>query len=274
MLFSKIIKPDILQVESTNDCFMNCKPCMRRFLERPVGYISLENFKKLPLKSFKEICLHGWGEPLLHPQIFDLIKYVKSLNIKASMGTNGYLVKDVVDKILESGLDEISFGIYTLNGKEKPILGLEELLDARGSKTKPTIYVDVTIFRDNYEEIPELVKFFLDMGVDGIVLHRVFNIYKVDPSVEYISKKEEKDLFKKVKEIGGKKVYLPTKHLTPCRVVFYTMFVTWDCKQTPCVYLSETYLGDARTDYDTMLCRHLKFVSEMRKNEICRKCFW
>ena len=272
MLLGKIIKPDILQVESTNDCFMNCKPCMRRHLDRPVGYIDVEEFKRLPLSSFKEVCLHGWGEPLLHPKIFDLISHVKSLNVKASMGTNGYLVGEHIEEIIESGLDEISFGIYTLKGKEKPISALQELLEVR--KDKPVVYVDVTIFRDNYEEIPELVKFFLDLGVDGVVLHRLFNIYKVDPDVEYISKKEEKELFKKVKKIGGKRVFLPTKHLTPCRVVMFTMFVTWDCKQTPCVYLSETYLGDARTSYDTMLRRHVKFVSEMRRNEICRRCFW
>ncbi len=267
-----MIRPEIIQVETTNDCFMNCKPCMRRHLERDKGYINFEEFKRLPLKSFKEVCLHGWGEPLMHPDIFKMIRYVKSLGIKASLCTNGFLVKDKVEEIIGSGLDELSFGIYTLKGRERAVEGIREVLELRDGK--PVVYVDVTIMRDNLEEIPELVKYFLDMGVDGVVLHRVFNVYKVDPDVEYIDKREEKELFKTLKRIGGKRVYLPTRHTNPCRVVLMTIFVTWDLKQCPCVYLSETYLGDARTDFGTMLRRHLKFVMGMRRNEICRKCFW
>jgi len=275
-LLSKLIRPDILQVESTNDCFLNCKPCMRRYLERPVGYIDVEEFKKLPLSSFKEVCLHGWGEPLLHPDLFEMVRHVKSLNVKASMGTNGFLVDKHLEEIFDSGLDEISFGIYTFEGKEKAFSNLEKLIEEKKERgvEKPVVFTDITIFRDNYEEIPELVKTFVDMGVDGIVLHRLFNVYKVDPSVEYISGKEEKELFKKVKKVGGKKVYLPTKHFKPCRIALYTMFVTWECMQCSCVYLSDDPVGDARVDYDTMLKRHLKFVSGMRKHEVCRRCFW
>ncbi len=275
-MLSKLIKPEILQVESTNDCFLNCRPCMRKHLERPVGYIDFEEFRKLPLSSFKEVCLHGWGEPLLHPDIFKLVEYVKGLNVKASMGTNGFMVDRCIEEIFSSKLDEISFGIYTFDGREKALNNLELLLSEKKERKseKPAIFVDITVFRDNYLEIPELVRTFTGMGVDGIVLHRLFNVYKVDPDVEYIGRKEEKELFKKVKKIGGKKVYLPARHLKPCRIALYTMFVTWECKQCSCVYLSEEYLGDARTDYETMLRRHVKFVSGMRKHEICKKCFW
>ncbi len=275
MILARIVRPSILQVESTNDCNMNCKICMRRHLERPVGYISFEDFKKLPLKAFKEVCLHGWGEPLLHPDIFKLVRYAKSLGLKTSLGTNGLLVGKRLEEILTSGLDEISFGIYTLKGRGKVLENLRELIEERNRrKVKLTIYVDVTVWRDSYEEVPEIVKTSLDMGVDGVIIHRVFNIYKVDPDVEYISEREEKELFKLLRKIGGRRVYLPIKHTNPCRVVLYTMFVTWDCKQTPCVYLSETYLGDARTSYEVMVKRHIDFVMRMRRHEICSKCFW
>ncbi len=276
MVITRLIRPTILQVETTNDCNLNCKICMRRHLRRPVGYMSFEDFKTLPLKEFKEICLHGWGEPLLHPDIFKFVKYVKSLGLKASLGTNGLLVDKRMDEIFESGLDEIAFGIYTLKGKSKVIENLRELVEEKKKrKAKLTIYIDITIWRDNLEEIPEIVKLGLDIGVDGIVLHRVFNIYGVDPDVHYISEEEEKQLFETVKKIGGKRVYLPIKHFNPCRVVLHTMFVTWDFKQTPCVFLSEYYLGDAKgIDFKTMLERHLKFVSKMRSHDICSKCFW
>lgn len=275
-MLSKLIKPDILQIESTNDCFLDCEPCMRKYLERPVGYVDFEEFKKLPLSSFSEVCLHGWGEPLMHPEIFELVRYVKSLGVKASMGTNGFLIDKHIEDIFNSKLDELSFGIYTFEKRERAFRNLELVLNEKKDRCveKPAIFVDITVFRDNYEEIPELTRTFIDLGVDGIVLHRLFNVYKVDPAIEYITKKEEKTLFNKVKKIGRKKVYLPTKHLKPCRIAFHTMFVTWECMQCSCVYLSENYLGDARTDYATMLKRHLRFISGMKKHEVCRKCIW
>ncbi|NPA69456.1 MAG: radical SAM protein [Crenarchaeota archaeon] len=278
MLLSKIIRPTILQVETTNDCILNCRICMRRKMRRPVGYMDFDEFKKLPLNGFEEICLHGWGEPLLHPRIFDFVRYVKSLGKKASLCTNGFLVEEKIDEIFESGLDELAFGLYTLKGRDKVLKAIEEVVKEKKKRGKgPTIYLDVTIFRESVEEIPEIVKFGIDVGVDGIVLHRIFNIYGVEPGIEYIDSKTEKELFRKVKEIGGDKVYLPTKHTIPCRVVLFTIFVTWDFKQFPCVFLhdrEDAYLGDARTDLKTLLDRHISFVKRMRKHEICRKCFW
>jgi len=79
------MRPIILQAELTNDCNLNCKICMRRYLDREIGYMSFENFKKLPLNKFKEIAFHGWGEPLLHPQLFDMIRFAKSIGIKTSL---------------------------------------------------------------------------------------------------------------------------------------------------------------------------------------------
>ncbi len=239
-----------------------------------MGWISLDDFRKLPLSSFEEICLHGWGEPLLHPEILELISIVKKLGRKASLSTNGTLVPRMLDEILFSGLDEITFGIYSLSQKDS-IDAMKTLVRERDRKgVAMTVYLDITIFRDNLHEIPELVKIGLEAGVDGVVLHRVFNVYGVDPSVKYVSSEEERWLFRKVKEIGGDRVYLPTKHTTPCRVALNTVFVTWNCRQTPCVFLPLEDLGDARVDYETMIRRHLGFVMGMKRHAVCSKCFW
>ncbi|NPA97259.1 MAG: radical SAM protein [Crenarchaeota archaeon] len=273
-LLRALVKPSILQVESTNDCNLDCRICMRRGLNRRVGYIDIDEFKKLPLESFSEICLHGWGEPLLHPRILDLISIVKKRGRKASLSTNGLLVEKLAEEILHSGLDELTFGIYTLSRK-RSIEAMRRLVDMRNRLGVPmTIYLDVTIFSDNVDEVPKLVKVGLEAGVDGVVLHRVFNVYGVDPSVSYISPSAERRLFKEVKKIGGERVYLPTKHTTPCRVTLHTVFVTWDLRQTPCVFLPLEDLGDARVDYATMLSRHLSFVSRMKRHGVCSKCFW
>ena len=173
MLFL-FFKPTIMQLEVTNDCNLRCKICMRT--SRDVGYLNFEDFKRLPLKDFKEIAFHGWGEPLLHPQLFEMISYAKSLGLKTSLITNGTLIHKNIDNIFESRLDEIAFGIYTLKGKEKVVKNLENLINEkieRGSKLK--VFIDITIFSENISEIPEIVELGSDLGVDGVVLHRIFD---------------------------------------------------------------------------------------------------
>jgi len=273
-ILRKLVKPTILQVETTNRCNLECRICMRRGLRREEGFMDLEDFKKLPLQNFEEICLHGWGEPFLHPQIFEFISVVKKLGKKASLSTNGTRVIELMDNILDSGLDELTFGIYTLSRRDA-IDAMRRFIEARNRRgVDMKVYLDVTIFRDNIDEIPKLVKIGLESGVDGVVLHRVFNVYGVDPSIKYIGPHEEKALFRAVKEVGGDRVYLPTKHTWPCRVVLHTMFVTWNCLQTPCVFLPLETLGDARVSYDEMLRRHLRFVAGMKRHDVCSKCFW
>ena len=270
------MRPIILQAELTNDCNLSCKICMRRYLDREIGYMSFENFKKLPLNKFKEVAFHGWGEPLLHPQLFDMIRFAKSMGIKTSLITNATLLdKDRVEKLINSGLDEIAFGIYRKEALSKRFRNIQRFIEAKKeSKTKIKTYFDITIYSENLDEIPEIIEVAASLGVDAIVLHRLFNIYKVDKTAEYISEKEEKELFRKAKKAGkkaGVKVFLPKKHKIPCRIVKYCTFVTWDCKLTPCCFLSEEYLGDA---FENVFEKHERFVRKMREHEICRRCIW
>ena len=51
---------------------------MRNNLEGPAGFLSLDNFKLiLNSYNFRYVALHGWGEPLLNPELFKMIRYEK-----------------------------------------------------------------------------------------------------------------------------------------------------------------------------------------------------
>jgi len=246
---------------------------MRGNSRKKVGYLAFENFMKLPLTKFKEIAFHGWGEPLLHPNLFKMIKYAKSLGLKTSLITNGVILERKLEEIFSSGLDELAFGVYTLQGNAKVLENISRLVEEkRERRSNLKIYIDITIFSENITEIPEIVKIGNDVGVNAIILHRIFNLH--DKSIEYISKEEEKKLFGKIKKIKGIKVYFPPKkHEVPCRVIKKCVYVTWDCKQSPCCFLCEMgYVFE--TPPEKIIDRHMEFIREMRKNEICKNCFW
>ena len=61
------------------------------------------------------VSISGYGEPLLHPKIFDIVKEFTSRNIKTRMMTNGDLLvkkKVSVEELDSLGLFEIKINIY------------------------------------------------------------------------------------------------------------------------------------------------------------------
>jgi hypothetical protein len=86
---------------------------MRRNLNENSALLSLEDFKKV-LNSwhFQHVALHGWGEPLLNPYLFEMIKYAESKGVSTELTTNATLLQANIEKIFSSGLGIIAFGIH------------------------------------------------------------------------------------------------------------------------------------------------------------------
>ena len=279
----KIYSYLILQIEISRACNLDCRICMRKNLESNTGFMSFGDFKKiLGSYNFREVALHGWGEPLLNTEIFQMIEYAKRQGIRTSLTTNATLVGKNIGNILDSGLDSIAFGYYDTDILKKSIENVGGLITAkkkRDSKSQLKTYMDITIYKDNTEEIFEVIREGREIGVDAAILHRLFNVYNVDKGFENLSKKAEEELFKKIKEIERElkfKIYLPKKHALPCRIVKYTVFVTFNGKVTPCCFLPEVYIGDAEAGVGNVLRskEYRNFVANMKSHAVCSKCVW
>lgn len=85
-----------IYVEITNTCNLNCSFCIHT--TRNKGFITIEKFKDL-LKKLngytKYLYFHVLGEPLLHPQINELIDIAYQENYFINLTTNGYLISKV-----------------------------------------------------------------------------------------------------------------------------------------------------------------------------------
>lgn len=272
-----------IQVEVTTACNYECSICLGRGLARPKKYLSLGEFQRiLDTGRFRYVGLHGWGEPLLHQDLFEMVEYAESKGILANLTTNGTLLEKRLDEIFRSGLREIAFGIYNKKLLSKVVPQVEGLVAERkrGHFKRPKIYFDITIYQGNRDHIPEMVKLASEMGVDAIILHRLFNVYGVDQDAKCLSEEEEKELFKKVKQSTqalNMKLYLPKRHSYPCRIVRRSIFVTVDGKVTPCTYLPEDHLGDALKEGIEGILRSERygsFVKEMKQHPICSECRW
>ena len=259
--------------------------CLRSNLEGPVGSLSRDNFKKiLDSYNFRYVALHGWGEPLLNLELFEMIKYAESKGVHTNLTTNGTLIEDNIGNIFDSGLREIAFGIYEKGVLLKNIPTLEKLMSEKKGLDlkKPKTYLDITIYEENYDEILEMIKIAKEAGIEAVILHRLFNVYKVDPDIKYISEKEEGILFHKVEELKKElkfEIYLPMRHSSPCRIVKYSVFVTCDGKVTPCCFLPEFYMGNVLDSEDGIgdILRsreYMEFFKNMKEHPVCSKCRW
>ena len=279
----KLFRYLTLQVEPTSACNLDCKICMRCNLQRPTSFLSFDNFKRiLDSGNFYYVGLHGWGEPLLNQQLFEMVKYAESKGVSTNLTTNGTLVRENIDGIFSSGLREIAFGIYDKGLFLQNLPQIEELIrekSRRGSKI-PKTYLDITIYQGNTTQILDLVRLAPKLQLDAVILHRLFNIHKVDPSIEYISAEEEEQLFAEVRQLARVlklELYLPPKHSFPCRIVRRSIFVTAEGKVTPCCFLPEFYLGNALEEGVGEVMRskaYAKFVKNMKQHPICSKCQW
>lgn len=244
------------------------------------GFMSFEDFKKILTCRFSEVALHGWGEPMLNGDIFRMIAYAKSLGMRTSVTTNGTFVGKYINEILDSGLDSIAFGYYDTNILMKSIDNLEDLLKERKERgSKLAVYLDITLYKDNREEIIRIIKESSEIGVDAAVLHRLFNIY-VDSPYETLSSDEEREFFRILRELGRElrlKIYMPRRHTLPCRIVKNTIFVTYDGKITPCCFLPEYFVGDAHEESIESVLKsekYRKFVKNMEYHDVCSRCIW
>ena len=111
--------PLFLDLEVTNICNLKCTFCAttyfgpeikRQLIDPEIVYRVLDEGKSNNLYGVK---FNDRGEPLIHPQLVDFIKYAKKCGlVDVYFNTNAMLLDDVkAMQIIESGLDRISISV-------------------------------------------------------------------------------------------------------------------------------------------------------------------
>jgi MoaA/NifB/PqqE/SkfB family radical SAM enzyme len=174
-----------LQIEPTTRCNFACRFCVGRRL--PQQDMPLEVFEALLrlLPGLRHIELQGEGEPLLHPQFFEMVRRTRHLHpvVRISTITNGSLlapknIRQIVDlgfhKLyvsIESARPEVFWELR--RGRLETVLeGIRALLEARraGGSERPAIGLAVTVLRRTVAEVPDLLRLYEALGIDGGVM--------------------------------------------------------------------------------------------------------
>lgn len=218
-VFYKIPKaPRSAQIEVTNACNLSCRMCQRLDLGVKLEHMSLDIYKKALRRlgdSIKSVTLTGWGEPLYHPDIVQMVKLAKKAGKKVQLTSNGLLLTENKRKqLVEAGIDSISFSIDDLKAPmmekdtyghpvRNQLLNIEQFMkEIKDLPKKPEVVIQTTLHKGKEEKIFDIVKYASKIGAKMLNVNRLdlrFATFLKRPNF-----KEEKRFVKKLEKIGDK----------------------------------------------------------------------
>lgn len=107
-------------IEITNSCNLNCSFCPKTKRERK--FMTVDEYQRV-IDEIKPFCnyvyLHLMGEPLLHPNLKDILKVSENKKIKTNITTNGTLIKNQKETLLNStAIKKVSFSAHSFEANE------------------------------------------------------------------------------------------------------------------------------------------------------------
>lgn len=106
-------------MEITNCCNLSCSFCPGTV--RKAGKMSLAQFTEYANKvsSYADyLYYHLMGEPLLHPDLPEMIVQTKKLGMKPMITTNGTLLRRVGEEILAAGVHKVSISLHSFEAND------------------------------------------------------------------------------------------------------------------------------------------------------------
>lgn len=109
-----------IYVEITNSCNLKCSFCPEG--RRAKEFITVEKFEHI-ISEIKEytnlIALHVKGEPLLHPNLKEILKVCKENEMLVNITTNATLLEKNLDTIIESGaVRQLNLSLHSITKNE------------------------------------------------------------------------------------------------------------------------------------------------------------
>jgi len=174
--------PLILSWNITRECNLKCGHCYINAADRKLeNELTTEEGKRLIdqiCEVSRPLLVLSGGEPLLRPDVYELIKYGSSKGLKMGLGSNGSLIDDAVAKKLKDvGITTVSISldshIASQHDDFRGVIGSwEKAVNAIKALRANNIIVQVntTLTHDNYDQIDDIMSFSESIGVENFHL--------------------------------------------------------------------------------------------------------
>ena len=265
--------PYAILVEPTTACQLKCPLCPvgNGMLERPPVFLEMDLYKKVvdELAPFLyTMNFNGSGEPLLHPEIVEMIQYGASKGIWMDVFTNFQLLRtDIIDGLPSSGLNRILISLdgtdketyesYRIRGKFERIVGnIERLVHKRNATPGSPLVIDIQFvaMRQNEHQIEEIQEMARKLGADNLIIKRTFLFQGTGDTAKtlsYLPESEALSLYKKDQlrpdDAKNPVEFKGTEHKI-CELLWTSSVLLADGRVSPCCfdYHGWVILGDAK----------------------------
>jgi MoaA/NifB/PqqE/SkfB family radical SAM enzyme len=177
-------RPCYLQLEATTHCNLACYMCVRNEVIKRPQHLLFEDFRR----AFDQIkpprlTLSGAGEPLLNPDLMRMVDYANRHGAATMIPTNGTLLvrPGLTEGIVQAGVRTLKISIDAATAQtyaairrqdcfDTIIAGIERiaaLKKERGHRF-PEIRFDVVILKENYAEIPDIIRLARRLNVRAV----------------------------------------------------------------------------------------------------------
>jgi len=180
-------------VEPTNGCNLECRTCIRHGWDEPLGQMEWATFARIMdgLRAFlppPTIFFGGFGEPMAHPKIVEMVAQAKVLGGPVELITNGTLLTpDASRRLIAAGLDVLwvsldgatpeSYTDVRLGAALPQVLAnLAAFRDARApgqDRVTPQIGIAFVMMKRNLPDLPEVLRLGERLGATRFVVSNV-----------------------------------------------------------------------------------------------------
>jgi len=276
--------------------------CQRLFLGVRLEDMDFSLYRKVidRLDGISEVTLTGWGEPLLHPKIVEMVKYAKEKGKWVSLTSNGSLLtENLAKQLTQAGLDSISISIDDIKAPQTGTLvhpittqieNIENLMRIIQRK-KPEAIIQATLHRGKEDRIVEIIEWAAEIGADMVNVNRLdmrFNKELKRPNLA-----QEKEFVRRLDDVGKKyriqtefrvhiafpglarriyQILAPLMHRggRHCLRVFDYVYINLVGEVTPCCALPLWSVGNLLEEDLQTIWRSEKF-NKFRQHEFQRK---
>jgi MoaA/NifB/PqqE/SkfB family radical SAM enzyme len=170
-----LLRPPLSQlrkvyIEPTSRCNLTCRTCMRNAWGEPMGTMSPETFHHIlddldERKPKASVFFGGFGEPLTHPGIAEMVQQAVQVASRVELITNGLLLDaNLAAQLVKAGLNTLW---VSLDGASP-----ESYADVRLSESLKSVLKNISMYREQYRKVRGGEA---DIGVAFVAMKRNIN---------------------------------------------------------------------------------------------------
>lgn len=188
--------PESTLIEPFGGCNIRCQMCFQGRVDLPGGkeYMDMDTYKRIidEVSQFTSRLYLFWrGEPLMHPDLVEMIRYARRRNMYVFISTNAVLLtRELAKELIEAGLDFLLVGFDGASKEsyermrrgakfERVLANIKDLVELKKSLKSylPYVCLQMIVSSINQHELKAFRQLSKQVGADSFI-EKKLNVFE------------------------------------------------------------------------------------------------